>query len=143
MIPKYRAWDKEQKCWIKIAALNFDEDGEMWYLAPAMDDFNPVYYENELGKTWELMQSTGFKDKNGTEIFVGDIVIHTQKSINYGDVYHNDYAEVFQQQNGAYRIRGKHIYEMDAYCNRKRLEVVGNIFENVELLDHVSFTTEK
>jgi uncharacterized phage protein (TIGR01671 family) len=74
MIPKYRAWDKDQKCWIKIAALNFDEDGEMWYLAPAMNGFNPVYYENELGQTWELMQSTGLKDKNGTEIFLGDII---------------------------------------------------------------------
>ena len=142
MIPKYRAWDKEQKCWIKIAALNFDEDGEMWYLAPAMDDFNPIYYENELGKTWELMQSTGFKDKNGTEIFVGDIVIHTQKSINYGDVYHHSYAEVFQQQNGAYRIRGKDIYGTDAYGARKNLKVVGNIYEHAELLNNDRFMTE-
>lgn len=49
-LPKYKAWDKGQECWIKIGALNFDEDGEMWYLAPSMDGFKPVYYENELGK---------------------------------------------------------------------------------------------
>ncbi|MDN6003570.1 MAG: YopX family protein [Enterococcus sp.] len=70
-LPKYKAWDKEQECWIKIASLNFDEDGELWYLTPVMDDFNSVYYENELGKTWELMQPTGEKDKNGTEVFTG------------------------------------------------------------------------
>lgn len=142
MIPKYRAWDKELECWIKIAALNFDEDSEMWYLAPAMNGFNPVYYENELGKTWELMQSTGFHDAKDTEIFVGDIVIHTQKSINYGDVYHHSYAEVFQQKNGAYRIRGKHIYETEAYGARKHLKVVGNIYEHAELLNKDRFMTE-
>ena len=65
MVPKFRAWDKEENLWIKVASLVFDEEGEMWYLGPVMDDFNPVYYENELGKTWEIMQSTGLKDKNG------------------------------------------------------------------------------
>lgn len=135
MIPKFRAWWIQDEVMTHIYTLEFLQGG--------IRVSDGCWHEKFLGDEVILMQSTGFKDKNGTEIFVGDIVIHTQKSINYGDVYHNDYAEVFQQQNGAYRIRGKHIYEMDAFCNRKRLEVVGNIFENVELLDHDSFTTEK
>jgi uncharacterized phage protein (TIGR01671 family) len=135
MIPKFRAWWIQDEVITHIDTLEFLQGG--------IRVSDGCWHEKFLGDEVILMQSTGFKDKNGTEIFVGDIVIHTQKSINYGDVYHNDYAEVFQQQNGAYRIRGKHIYEMDAFCNRKRLEVVGNIFENVELLDHDSFTTEK
>lgn len=135
MIPKFRAWWIQDEVMTHIDTLEFLQGG--------VRVSDGCWHEKFLGDEVILMQSTGFHDKNGKEIFIGDIVIHTQKSITYGDVYHNNYAEVFQQQNGAYRIRGKHIYEMDAYCNRKRLEVVGNIFENVELLDHVSFTTEK
>lgn len=135
MIPKFRAWWIQDEVMTHIDTLEFLQGG--------IRVSDGCWHEKFLGDEVILMQSTGFHDKNGKEIFVGDIVIHTQKSINYGDVYHHSYAEVFQQQNGAYRIRGKHIYEMDAFCNRKRLEVVGNIFENVELLDHDSFTTEK
>lgn len=135
MIPKFRAWWIQDEVMTHIDTLEFLQGG--------VRVSDGCWHEKFLGDEVILMQSTGFHDKNGKEIFVGDIVIHTQKSINYGDVYHHSYAEVFQQQNGAYRIRGKHIYEMDAFCNRKRLEVVGNIFENVELLDHDSFTTEK
>lgn len=135
MKPKFRAWWIQDEVITHIDTLEFLQGG--------IRVSDGCWHEKFLGDEVILMQSTGFKDKNGTEIFVGDIVIHTQKSINYGDVYHNDYAEVFQQQNGAYRIRGKHIYEMDAFCNRKRLEVVGNIFENAELLEHDSFMTEK
>lgn len=143
MIPKYRAWDKEND------QMLFPDDTDKIYFEITVDgivtyDMNHILPDGTFTiLDTVLMQSTGFHDKNGKEIFVGDIVIHTQKSINYGDVYHHDYAEVFQQRNGAYRIRGKHIYEMDAFCNRKRLKVVGNIFENAELLDHDSFMTEK
>lgn len=139
MIPKYRAWNKKTQSFIDYGDLVLDLRSGKTYAG----DIGLVESTIDVTDQIELMQSTGLKDKNGVEIFEGDIVIHTQKSINYGDVYHNDYAEVFQQQNGAYRIRGKHIYEMDAFCNRKRLEVVGNIFENAELLEHDSFMTEK
>lgn len=141
-LSRYRAWDKENDRMIypsnNDVYFNLTDDG-ISIEGLALEPFDDVFPHLDA----VLMQSTGLKDKNGVEIFEGDIVIHTQKSINYGDVYHNDYAEVFQQQNGAYRIRGKHIYEMDAFCNRKRLEVVGNIFENAELLEHDSFMTEK
>jgi uncharacterized phage protein (TIGR01671 family) len=88
------------------------------------------------------MQSTGLKDKNGVEIYVGDIVILTSKSINYADTYWNNYAEVFQQPNGAYRLRGKGIYETELYGNRKKVTLTGNIYETPELLENDRFCTE-
>ena len=130
MIPKFRAWDKEQKCWIKIAALNFDEDGELWYLAPAMDGFNPVYYENELGKTWELMQSTGLKDKNGVEIFEGDIV----KII--GDVLDDDMSVIRFTEGGFYLDYKNLDTEFELlYSIDLPIEIIGNIYENPEFLE--------
>ncbi|WP_376717515.1 YopX family protein [Enterococcus avium] len=90
----------------------------------------------------ELMQSTGLKDKNGVEIFEGDIVILTSKSINYADTYWHKYAEVFQHPNGAYRLRGKGIYETELYSNRKQVTLTGNIYETPELLENDRFCTE-
>lgn len=128
MIPKFRAWDKEQLCWINIATLNFD--GEFWYLAPAMDDFNPVYYQSELGETWELMQSTGMKDKNGVEIFEGDVLFHPlqgRRKVFY------PYSETV----ASYGLRnidngfGSTLQDSHAVW-----EVIGNIYEQPELLNN-------
>lgn len=134
MIPKFRAWWIQDEVMTNIDTLEFLQGG--------IRVSDGCWHEKFLGDEVILMQSTGFHDAKGTEIFVGDIVIHTQKSINYGDVYHHSYAEVFQQQNGAYRIRGKDIYGTDAYGARKNLKVVGNIYEHAELLNKDRFMTE-
>lgn len=134
MIPKFRALWIQDEVMTHIDTLEFLQGG--------IRVSDGCWHEKFLGDEVILMQSTGFHDKNGKEIFVGDIVIHTQKSINYGDVYHHSYAEVFQQQNGAYRIRGKDIYGTDAYGARKNLKVVGNIYEHAELLNKDRFMTE-
>ena len=130
MIPKFRAWDKEEKLWIKISSLVFDEEGEMWYLSPVMDDFNPVYYENELGKTWEIMQSTGLIDKNGAEIFEGDIV----KII--GDVLDDDMSVIRFTEGGFYLdyINLDTEFEL-LYSIDLPIEIIGNIYEDKELLE--------
>lgn len=133
MAPKFRAWDKEENLWIKVASLVFDEEGEMWYLGPVMDDFNPVYYENELGKTWEIMQSTGLKDKNSVEIFEGDIVVN-----QYGNV---GYVAYLQQEAGFVVVLKKSDYRLghrntgESYDVTTNHEVIGNIHSNPELLD--------
>lgn len=136
MIPKFRAWDKEENLWIKVASLVFDEEGEMWYLGPVMDDFNPVYYENELGKTWEIMQSTGLKDKNGVEIFEGDIVSvrnhpfqKTEKS-GAGIEIDGDYAISWNEGDLTWCAGNLLLARLKPYVT-----VAGNIYENRELLD--------
>lgn len=125
MIPKFRAWDKEQLCWINIATLNFD--GEFWYLAPAMDDFNPVYYESELGEIWELMQSTGLKDLKGVEIFEGDVVWIIDK----GEMDNGwGWFEEVKLRNGSFMAGDDFLINSHHRC-----VVHGNIYENPELLE--------
>lgn len=146
MITKFRG-----RCpdggWIYGSCVKFDEN--TCFIMPEFRGASTLSYAqifNHIAQYVDIetiTQSTGFRDKNGKEIFVGDIMEYTQKSINYSGVFHHNYVEVFQQQNGAYRIRGKHIYGTDAFCNRKYLKVVGNIFEDAELLEKDSFMTEK
>lgn len=77
----------------------------------------------------DLMQFTGLKDKNGKEIFEGDII----KRINAGYIYTVEYSLEY----AAYILRDldNDIVFLSDFNN---IEVIGNIFENSELLKHES-----
>lgn len=75
----------------------------------------------------ELMQSTGMVDKNGKEIFEGDIV-HA-----YGeDTYLISVIEYF---DNAYCIKNKNGIYNPLWINAEYYEIIGNIWEDGELLD--------
>ena len=135
MKPRYRAWDKEENRWINIASLVFDEEGELWYLSPVMDDFNPVYYENELGKTWEIMQSTGLKDKNDVEICEGDVIGSQNKDRSNWYVSHH---RIVWHDTGfvGKQICSRSFIGLEHWTRGENgYVVIGNIYENPELLE--------
>lgn len=78
---------------------------------------------NRLRDTAPIMQYTGLKDKNGKEIYEGDFVLP------FSDLPKNDKSIIVYEVN-QFRIKGKSLYwnwEAD-------IEVIGNIYENPELL---------
>lgn len=81
-------------------------------------------------KTHILMQYTGLKDKNGTEIYEGDIVKDPRRVIDHQNI------EVFWSDNlSMFMIRNnRKTWSEELYPHVERYEVIGNIYENPELL---------
>lgn len=132
MIPKFRGLSVE----------SFNE--EEWKYGYLIEDegysfiINQVIEANEQYITigsWHpvnpatLGQSTGLFDKNGKEIFEGDIVKMSK------DVYSEPtYYEVVRHYGGAYRLESKQ-HGCELWLRHTDCEIVGNVYENKELLD--------
>lgn len=128
MTSKYRAWDKARnEMNYKVMVGNCDTDDENWTC--------PIIWIEEE-KDWLhfddyecIMQSTGLKDKNGKEIFEGDVVKMSK------DVYSEPtYYEVVRHRGGAYRLESKQ-HGCELWLRHTDCEVVGNIYANPELLE--------
>ncbi|WP_247949695.1 YopX family protein [Streptococcus mitis] len=122
MIPRYRAWlKKEQKMDNYIDHISWLED-ELYCIG---DGITYMVSAEDL----VLMQSTGLKDKNGKEIFEGDIVKMAK------DVYSEPtYYEVVRHYGGAYRLESKQ-HGCELWLRHADCEVVGNVYENRDLLE--------
>ena len=118
---KFRAWDKISEEIYTVKAINF-EDGRIIYFDERLDD--DVTRE---GKDMELMTFTGLKDKNGKEIYEGDIL----KGKQYGHI-----VEVEHEKDCCAFMPFLDMYDSDYTGeNWYECEVVSNIFENPELLE--------
>lgn len=122
MIPRLRAWDKEFKEMVQVDALVFDEQ----IIKATYKNGNVV---KEDLKNYVLMQSTGLKDKNGKEIFEGDVVKMAK------NVYSEPtYYEVVRHRGGAYRLESKQ-YGCELWLRYTDCEIAGDIYKNPELLE--------
>lgn len=123
---KFRAWHKKYEYMARVADINFNRE-RINLNAADIGSFDNI----------ELMQYTGLKDKNGVEIYEGDIVkangyiykvIYWEEEAKYhltSDYYDSDCS--FGDVGDAF-IKGNN-------GEYKDLEVIGNIYENPELLE--------
>lgn len=121
MIPKFRAWDKTTS---KLHVVNgiYCDNKKIHYIDDKRVRF--VGFDNVI-----IMQSTGLKDKNGKEIFEGDIV-KMSKDVSVDTTYY----EVVRRRCGAYSLESKQ-HACDLLIRHTICEIIGNIYENPELLE--------
>ena len=135
MRPKFRAWDGAKKEMFKDT-FAITESGQVVVVEQEFVTSPPDYvFVDHL----VIMQSTGIKDKNGKEIFEGDIV--------------KRYRSPFFKAEWEYRIEivikeearlllgrkyGKNFWTIpfhSPFAKSDLLEVIGNIYENKEFLE--------
>lgn len=118
---KFRAWNKKKKKMHNVTTLYLDESQNHSQGA----GFSDLVYWNSL-KDHELMQYTGLKDRNGKEIFEGDII---KDSVNggFGFIEYNVKEMKFSICPGWFNP----IFQMGYPADR---EVIGNVFENPNLI---------
>ena len=139
---KFRAWIKKESRMTEVGVLS--QNGKS--ITVDDSDMDGTYNRHVGGNKFELMQFTGLKDKNGKEIYEGDIVAGYK-----GDFVHNvigvvkycGLSFVFEgtTEENRYDISGgkgdnywRYTVTNPSVKELPEIEVIGNIYDNPELL---------
>ena len=128
MIPKFRVWMKSLKWMCDVTNISFDskfvdicQQGDTERYTEMSVEFDEI----------TLMQSTGLFDRNGKEIFEGDILDYRGRKALVR--WHGSYASFiyrFVDEPHKRKAEWKPLYLAYMKC-----EIIGNIYENTELLE--------
>lgn len=144
---KFRAYLKEEfmsemvmndgelisKGMYSVTGLHFFEGGEITSISIDSEEYGEIQDLWLCEFHFELMQFTGLKDVNGKEIYEGDILEildpWTKTTFNV-KVWYNNGAFLI----GTIMSRFRYLYEI----NCRNLRVIGNVYENPELLEDIT-----
>ena len=133
MKPRYRAWMKSLKWMCDVTNISFDskfvdicQQGDTERYTEMSVEFDEI----------TLMQSTGLFDRNGKEIFEGDILDYRGRKALVR--WHGSYASFiyrFVDEPHKRKAEWKPLYLAYMKC-----EIIGNVYENTELLEAIKCT---
>jgi len=134
---KFRAWDKEkEKMVIAAWRMSMNLNGNIYWKVDHYDgNFNLKEREETDGNNrFTLMQFTGLHNKNGQEIYEGDICKYSY--INPMTREERTFVWKVEWSNGAYWLHSidDSLQDTLLWIQHKEIEVIGNIYENPELL---------
>ena len=152
MIPRFRAWHKTWEEMGKVTCIHFDDEHNVISMFCEEEQASSALLDDEV----ILMQSTGLKDKNGKEIFEGDVLKFNDEWNEYchegyvdGSVKGINYVEVvrgeacFEFGKTKYPESSLFILMEDEHLNFNdfiksedfEFEIISNIYENPEFLE--------
>lgn len=139
MIPKFKAWDSCNEQLVDVLSIDFED--KVAYVEQENGDRYDIHFDNLI-----FLQSTGLKDKNGVEIFEGDIVHRKVHLILFGsdlNKWIDEYACV-EWKYGGWHV-GEDLLDLildegvdrHTLCRQTAIEIAGNIHEDKELLEAI------
>ena len=136
MKPRFRAWDAlAEKMIDEILMISFVRKEIIGKFSDGSTSV-PLKFEDERnGEDVILMQSTGLKDKNGKEIFEGNVVQFEDCSEASHFLYIN--TGIIEWCQGGFHVTNRDSVLMEDLLDGDSLDVtiIGNIYENPELLE--------
>jgi len=138
---KFRAWDKREN---RFVHADYETDPFEIYLDGTF--LGLIGHEWEGGERFEVMQFTGLQDKNGKDIYEGDIVrlirgegVHTY---DMSDPNPNIRIVTFHGEDAAFNLymmdnkkQGSGLTFCKGNAEKGCFEIIGNIYENPKLLE--------
>jgi uncharacterized phage protein (TIGR01671 family) len=132
MIPKFRAWDKKRKVMYVGVGIFQEASVPRCVFGGGIDPLDAVLLDEV-----ELMMSTGLRDRNGKEIWEGDVVYaHLNKTkyvVEFG-VYENNLSEVEGNYCHGFYLKNNNGFKESMGQPTECVAVIGNIHQNPELL---------
>ena len=139
MIPKFKAWDSCNEQLVDVLSIDFED--KVANVEQENGDRYDIHFDNLI-----FLQSTGLKDKNGVEIFEGDIVHRKVHLILFGsdlNKWIDEYACV-EWKYGGWHV-GEDLLDLildegvdrHTLCRQTAIEIAGNIHEDKELLEAI------
>lgn len=125
----FKAYDLDKKKWVEDFYIN--EDGDIFTID--FDDFGPTH---EYVRSAILVRATGSKDKHGRMIFEGDIV-KGSRWLDNRDPEKQKISFIVYKQRGFWVDEESFGYEGEDLWSWQNIEVIGNKWDNPELLEVV------
>lgn len=122
MVPKFRAFLTETKTIHDVLQIDLSRS----MVSLKIENASEWYWFKEV----VLMQSTGLKDMNGVEVFQGDIV-RCSRGCPHEVFWLKEYAGMYVGGMPAWYLSGL----SEGYAWTGEEEIIGNIYENPELLE--------
>lgn len=128
MIPKFRVWNNKTQAFIDYGDVVLDlASGKIF-----AGDVGVMESTIDVTDHVELMQSTGLKDKNGVEIFEGDIVKNTYNQ-KIRRVFWNPNRTAFELSEVGHESSRTEYWSL--FNAKWSYEIIGHVWENPELLE--------